>query len=175
MHLTREAPLAMLSLRADLNDRSLVEDISRAAITPVPAPMMVSESAEVTLAWMAPDELLILCLAGRKDTLVSSIRGGSDGANLLLTDVSDMRERFALTGGQVREVLARLTPADVSPRALPVGMIRRTRIGQVSAAFWLRGEDEAQLLCFRSVGDYVETLLTTTVAHASPIGLYTQK
>ena len=92
--------------------------------------------------------------------------------DLLITDVSDIRVQFTLTGGPVREVLARLTPADVAPKALPSGMFRRSRLGQAAAAFWLSEAGEAHILCFRSVSDYMADLLQNAAKYAVPIGLY---
>ncbi len=35
----------------------------------------------------------------------------------------------------------------------------RDHMGQVAVAFWLNAEDEAELICFRSVADHVEQFL----------------
>jgi sarcosine oxidase, subunit gamma len=169
---TRVALPGMLALRANLADRSLMEDLGRAAGQTVPPALTISQGGEVSIAWMAPDEVLIFCPESRKESLIASLRAVSDGAEVLITDVSDMRIGFELQGGPLREILARITPADVSAKALPVGRFRRSKIGQVAAAFWLSGEDRAHVIAFRSVADYVEDVLKNAAGHAAPLGIH---
>ena len=68
----------------------------------------------------------------------------------------------------VREVLARLTPADRHPDSFKAGQVRRTRLSQVAGAIWMT-EDGAQVLAFRSVAGYVHDLLTNAAA-SGPVG-----
>ena len=74
--------------------------------------------------------------------------------------MSDARAYFRLTGpaAALNETLARLAPVDV-PR-LEVGEIRRTRLAQVAAAFWMPAPGTIELFCFRSVAQYAKDLLT---------------
>ena len=90
----------------------------------------------------------------------------------LVTDVSDARAMFELRGGGLRDVLAKLTPADMSAAALPPGELRRSRLAQVPAAFWLRSETAAQVICFRSVARYVFDLLKTAAQPGSAVGFH---
>ena len=46
---------------------------------------------------------------------------------------------------------------DASPQIAP-DEVRRSRLAQVAGAFWREG-DGWRIVCFRSVGTYVETLL----------------
>ena len=57
---------------------------------------------------------------------------------------------------------------DLSPAGFGPGEIRRTRLGQVAAAFWLTGEDAFELVCFRSVGGFVHDWLNTAAAASLP-------
>jgi sarcosine oxidase subunit gamma len=92
------------------------------------------------------------------------------GEHALVADVSDARAHFTLEGESLREVLAKLAPGDMAPEAFPVGELRRTRLAQVSAAFWLREPAHAQVFCFRSVAGYVFDLLTVAADPASEVG-----
>ena len=170
---TRLEPDAMISFRARTFDKSLKDDISRVALCDVPADHRMTIGNEVAIAWMAPDEILLFCPATRRDALMGALKAASDGADVMVTDVSDARCHFALTGPNVREVMARLTPADVSPGALPVGTFRRSRVGQVAAAFWLSDEETINLLAYRSVADYVSEVLSFAAQHAAPLALFT--
>lgn len=162
----------MLSLRSRRFEHSLKDDMARVIMVDFPQPLQIAQGSDVALSWMAPDELLLLCPDHRTDQMRAALGELAGGTDVLITDVSDMRVRFSLSGQPLREVLARLTPADVSSEALPIGMFRRSRIGQVAAAFWLSADDQADVLCFRSVADYVEDVLTSAAAYAEPLGLY---
>ena len=87
-------------------------------------------------------------------------------------EVSDARAVFRLTGDldAAREVLAKLTPADLSPTAFGEGEVRRTKLGQVAAAFWIE-DGGITLVSFRSVAAYVFDLLSN--AAEQEVGYWT--
>jgi sarcosine oxidase subunit gamma len=65
--------------------------------------------------------------------------------------------------------MAKLAPADLNPDSFTLGDFRRTRLGQVAAAFWMRDEDTFEVICFRSVADYTFDLLAAS-AKAGAVG-----
>lgn len=121
------------------------------------------------LAWMSPDELLLL--VSEAAPALERIGAALDGVHHLAADVSDLRVQFRLHGTGTREVLAKLAPADLSPEGLPQGEIRRSQLGQVAAAFWQSGEDAFDVICFRSVGAYMQALLTDAIK-GGPVGYF---
>ena len=78
---------------------------------------------------------------------------------------------LSVAGQGARELIAKGAPVDMSPQAFGTGDLRRTRIGQVAAAFWL-GDDGFTLVCFRSVGAYVFDWLKASAAEGARPGLY---
>ena len=122
--------------------------------------------------WMSPDELLVLCAYGETEAKVASIGAALKDLHHLAANVSDARAVFRLTGegAAIREVLAKLSPADLRASGLPVGAVRRTRMAQVPAAFWFAGEGEAIVICFRSVADYVFGLLEQASKDSGVVG-----
>ena len=62
------------------------------------------------------------------------------GEHSLAVNVSDARSIFTLMGKGVREVIAKGSPADMSVEGLPLGEMRRSRLGQIAVAFWLTKE-----------------------------------
>ncbi|MFW2545003.1 sarcosine oxidase subunit gamma [Primorskyibacter sp. 2E107] len=165
-------PMGMITLRGDLS----ASDIRRAATdvtsVDIPSQRRASIDAERGILWMAPDELLVLCAYAEAPEAVERMTAALTGTHALVANVSDARAVFRITGPQVREVLAKLSPADLSPEGLPVGQVKRTRLAQVAAAFWLNTEEEAQLICFRSVADYVMGLLKTSAHPASAVDFF---
>jgi sarcosine oxidase subunit gamma len=161
----------MLAIKGALGDSDLRSVIAGATGAEPPAALGVARSDTATLLWMAPDELLALADPRDGDVVLDGLRSGGADLHMLVKDVSDMRAGFVVEGAAARDVLARLTPADVSPAALPPGRVRRTRLGQVAAALWLPEEGQADVLCFRSVADYVRDLLEDAAA-SEPLGLH---
>ncbi|WP_237220172.1 sarcosine oxidase subunit gamma [Salipiger sp. CCB-MM3] len=154
-------PCGMVSLRGAFDHPAFAGPVEVLAGCALPGRWQVSGTAERGLLWMSPDELLLLLPHGEAAEAARRLQAELDdaGAHALVLDVSDMRVRLSLTGGCLRETLARLTPTNMAPAAFPVGALRRTRLSQAAAAIWLVSEEEAQIFAFRSVADYVFRLL----------------
>ncbi|WP_136441333.1 sarcosine oxidase subunit gamma [Pacificoceanicola onchidii] len=165
-------PMGMITLRGDL----AATDLRRAATAPTGVEMPQMREASTAdgkgILWMSPDEVLVLCAYADVPGTVQSMTDALVGTHALVANVSDARAVFRLTGANVREVLAKLSPADLSPEGLPLGEVKRTRMAQVPAAFWLESEEEATVICFRSVADYVMGLLKTAAHPASAVGFF---
>lgn len=145
----------MIALRGDLGSQGIAGAVKTATGLSLPAMRAVQFGAGGGVAWMSPDEVLLFCDYAAADDLVARLETDLAGQHALAVNLSDARARFTLTGRGVREVLAKGSPADLSPAALPVGEMRRTRLGQVAAGIWLSDEQTADLICFRSVGGFV--------------------
>lgn len=167
--ITRLGPTGMVTLRADLADAEITETITSAGFE-VPG---MRQKAGPSL-WMSPDEVMILTAYESAEAQVSVLQTALKGKHSFVVNVSDARTAFHLKGPDavLRDVLAKLTPADLRPDALSVGEVRRTRLAQVAAAFWFEGEGSAQLICFRSVSDYVFELLKNAAAEDSAVGYF---
>lgn len=120
---------------------------------------LIVASGDKALAWMSPDELLLLLPHDGVTAMLSQISQSLQGVHYLAVDVSDARGLFAVSGPGAREVIAKLSPADLHPDSFGPGQFRRSRLGQVAAAFWLDDAAEINVICFRSVADYVLALL----------------
>ena len=155
VRIERLADQGMITIRGDLDAPEFTKALS---LTPPKARQITG--GDVPLAWMSPDELLALCPNDAVAGHIARLSKALEGQHHLLADVSDARAVFRLIGEDraVREVLAKLSPADLRPESLPHGEIRRTRLAQIAAAFWLDA-DGATLICFRSVARYAEDIL----------------
>ncbi len=162
-------PRGMITLKGDLDHASFAKACKAATGLAVPNARQVTSTGDMAVAWMAPDEVIILVPRADVPTALAKVDKALAGSHYLAVDVSDARAVIAVEGAGVREVLARLTPADMHPDALPAGEIRRTRLGQVAAAFWLQGAETAEVICFRSFAAYVFDLLANA-ASGAPVG-----
>ena len=146
----------MLSLRADLGSKTLYKTLNSKGFD-VPAQRQIAVGAEGSVAWMGPDELLILCDYAAAPALQSALAEALAAEHALVTNVSDARAVFRVAGEKADQVLQKLCPVDLP--ALKPGEIRRTRAAQVAVALWRSGEGEITLVSFRSVAGYVMGLL----------------
>ncbi len=141
----------MVTLKADLSNKTTRAAIKKILGVAVPRQRRISGN----VAWMAPDELLVILPDGADAEALAERLNAEIKAPVLAVDVSDARAVFSLKGSKSREVLAKGAPVDLSVEGFEVGDIRRTRLGQVAVAFWLEAEDEITLVCFASLKDFV--------------------
>ncbi|NNE81882.1 MAG: sarcosine oxidase subunit gamma [Silicimonas sp.] len=164
----------MITLRGDFASTSFQNAVTGVSGVNFPGKGEVNSVGDRGLAWMSPDELLMIVPYDQTNAALAEITENLGEEHHLAVNVSDARAVFRLrgNGNVIREVLAKLTPADLRVAALPTGRVRRTRLSQVPAAFWFSAEDEATLICFRSVAEYVFGLLRQSAAEGSEIGYF---
>ncbi|KAE9631529.1 sarcosine oxidase subunit gamma [Parasedimentitalea maritima] len=162
----------MITLRGDLSSAKLKDAVKSATGAAMPVSGKVELSEDGGLCWMSPDELLVLVRYEEVEAKLAEINAGLKGEHALAANVSDARAVFRVSGEGAREVLAKLCPVDMSVDAFVPGQFRRTRMAQVAAAFWLDHDETFHIVCFRSVADYVFTLLSTAAQPQSEVGVY---
>ena len=162
----------MITIRGDMDQIGAVA--SKATGAAAPETRAIAHAGDKSIAWMSPDELLVLCAYDAADALVEELEAALAGSHALVCNVSDARACLQVTGDSaaIRETLAKLAPVDMDPDQFKPGEMRRTRFAQVAAAFWLVSETEARVVCFRSVGDYVFNLLKTSAAPGAEVGVF---
>ena len=165
-------PQGMITLRGNLSDAKIKAAVKKHTGTDCPDVRTINRNGAISTAWMSPDELLILCAYRDANALTAAIQKTLGKTHSLVANVSDARAQFTVTGADVREVLAKLTPADVSAGAFSVGEVRRSRLAQVAGAFWLDSEDQLQVICFRSVAQYVFDVLKTSSTPGGQVGYF---
>jgi sarcosine oxidase subunit gamma len=163
---TEAGLIGMISIRGDLTSKTLLKALKAQGLS-MPAPRQIVTSAGVSLAWMSPDELLLICdhseAAQRAQTLTEAL----EKTHALVCNVSDARALFRIQGAKPDQVIMKLSPADIA--TLPTGEMRRTRFAQVAVAFWRSAPDEISLICFRSVAGYVQGLLEASARPGSEL------
>lgn len=173
VRVAKAEPRGMVTLRGDLGSAPLARALKAAVGVEVPGQRRMAMAAGRGALWMSPDEVLLVMPHGQAGAAVAGLSAALAAEHHLAADVSDARAVFRLTGdlAVVREVLARLTPADMSPEAFGPGEVRRTKLGQVAAAFWIE-DDGVTVVCFRSVAAYVFDLLAGAAAPGAPVGYW---
>ena len=172
-HITQAQAQGMITLRGDLSTSAVKNAATGVAAVDMPARGQANCVEDRGIAWMSPDELLVLCPYDTVEANVDKMRATLGDAHALAVDVSDARATFLVEGTHAREVLAKLAPVDLAPDAFVPGMFRRTRLAQVPAAFWMRDAQTFQIVCFRSHAHYVHDLLKTAAAPGSAVEFFT--
>lgn len=159
--ITRRDPLRMITLRCDLAAPPLAEALDRATGLGIPDVRRIETGPRGAVAWMSPDELLLMLAPDAVPGACAGIAQGLPGTHHLAVDVSDARAVFRLAGPGARRLCAGGAPVDLDPRAFAPGDFRRTRLGQVAVALWMPEPDVIDLMCFRSVAGFVEIWLAS--------------
>jgi len=169
----RDAGLrGMIAVRGDLTSAALKDAATGVAGVDFPDRGGANCLGEKGLLWMSPDEILVLCPYAEAPAALDRIQTALAGQHHLAADVSDARALFLVEGPRAREALAKLTPADLSPEAFGPGRVRRTRLAQVPAAFWMRDAQTFEVICFRSVAGYAFDILSLAAAEGGEVGYF---
>lgn len=169
--ISEAAPQGMITIRGDFGASELVDAIATTGCA-VPEPRQITHAGDVSVAWMSPDELLVLCPFHEVSQRLAALSQALASTHALVANVSDARAMFRVSGPATRDVIAKLAPVDMSRAVFVPGMIRRTRLAQVAAAFHLRDDETCEIVCFRSVAQYVFDLLKSVSRQGSEVGFH---
>ena len=161
--------VGMITLRGDLASEGVAKAVKAATGADMPGQGEIIEGAKGRAGWMSPDELLLIVDHAKAADVVAAASKSLAKEHALVVNVSDARAVYRVTGDAVREVLAKLSPADTA--AMVPGQIRRTRIAQIPAAFYLTDEKTAELICFRSVAQYAFDILKDAAMSGGEVGV----
>lgn len=167
--ITEVALQGMITLRGDLSKAAVKKAATSVAGVDMPTQGHANMNGDRGIAWMSTDELLVLCAYDSVAPELAKMTKALGKAHSLAVDVSDARASFTVSGPNARDVMAKLVPVDLSKDAFKVGMFRRTRMAQVAAAFWMTDDETFQIVCFRSVGQYVFDVLKVAAQTGSEV------
>lgn len=170
--ITELGVMGMITLRGDLSAKPVQKAAMAASGTKMPEQRQCLTDGDKSIAWMSPDELLIICAYGDAHATLDGLMAALSKTHALAVNVSDARAVFEVRGPHAREVMAKVSPVDLDPSQFTTGLIRRTRIAQVPAAFWMPQEDVFRVVCFRSVAQYVFDVLSIAAQPGSEVGAF---
>jgi sarcosine oxidase subunit gamma len=162
----------MVTLRGDLSSSKLKSAVKKVAGVDLPEVRTAAAKGDTGLAWMSPDELLVMAPYSKAGAVVAELDKALKGEHFLAVNVSDARAVFEIKGADVREVMAKLSPVDMAPGSFSAGDFRRTRMAQAAAAFWMVDNETIRIICFRSVADYVFGLLKDAAEPGGEVGFF---
>ena len=169
--ITRADARGMITLRGDLSSAKMKKAVKAVTGQAVPKSGQFLGNSDMGVAWMSPDELLLIVPYDNVAESIASVNTALDKTHFLAVDVSDARAVFTVSGDGARDVLARLCPVDLHPESFVLGQARRTRLAQIAAAFWMH-DGGFDVVCFRSVGDYAHGVLTRAATTGEKTGFF---
>ena len=170
--ITDAGPTGMITLRGDLASDAVRDAVQQSVGLGLPAQRQALMGEDTAALWMSPDEVLLILPYAQVTDALAAIDAALAGQHFLAVDVSDGRSHLHVAGTGARETLAKLCPVDLSEDAFGPGMVRRTRMAQIAAAFWLDASGTFHLICFRSVSDYAFNILKTAAKPGGEVGVY---
>ncbi|WP_412550291.1 sarcosine oxidase subunit gamma [Shimia sp. MIT910701] len=162
----------MITVRGDLSSKEMAAAVTAATGAAVPEVRKVTSGNTGAVAWMSPDELLVVVDYEAANTTVATLTDALKDSHALVANVSDARAVFRLSGDSSRDVLAKLAPVDFAKDAFGAGDIRRSRIAQVPAAVWGNEDGSFEVICFRSVAQYVFDVLKVSAQPGGEVGFH---
>ncbi len=105
------------------------------------------QAGTITLSCVAPGRYI--ASSGRDASLARRLTTSLQGV-AAVTDQSDLWEIFALTGPNVRELLARTIPIDLTPDRFRIGDLALTRAGHLDVRVWRTAEQDYEVAIVRS-------------------------
>ncbi len=131
------------------------------------ATISVKSGKAALVVWMSTDELLLVVDYDKAEAITAKLSKALAGEHHMAVNVSDARAVFRLSGAGAREVIAKGAPVDMSRGVFGKSEVRRSRIGQVAAAFWSLDGENFDLVCFRSVGAFMFDWLSNAAREGS--------
>ena len=154
---------AVIIVKAGFAKRSTRQLIESVIDLKYPSVGGITLGRKTSLGWMSSDECGVITKTQNVASLIKKIEIKIKRESFLCLDMSDSRYCFELSGKGWREILAKGSPVDVSDGKLKLGVLRRTRIGNLAVAFWMTDDKTVRLICMRSVSDFMREWLKTAV------------
>lgn len=164
--------VGMVTVRGDFASAAFRSAVTDATGADLPEMRRFVSTEGGGVGWMSPDELLLVCAYEDAPRLAARLSDALAGEHHLAVDVSDARTALRIEGEGARELIAKGAPVDMAPGAFGPGDLRRSRLGQVAAAFWLDESGVFTLVCFRSVGRYVFDWLKASASDGARPGMF---
>lgn len=149
--------LGHINLRGNPDDAGFADACARVLGASLPVvPNTVAEGESVIVAWLGPDEWLVLTEVDAQDGLAAELRAALGEVHSAVTDVTGGQTVIAVHGRRAADVLAKGTPLDLHPRVFGAGCCAQTLVAK-SAAFIrvLEPGDAFEIVVRRSFADYL--------------------
>ncbi|GAA0685497.1 sarcosine oxidase subunit gamma [Kitasatospora atroaurantiaca] len=168
----REIPfLTQLNLRLSPGSEAAarVAEALGAALPTEPNTVSVTESGDLRLLWLSPDEWLVVGPDGCAPQTEGHIRTALQGEHASLVDVSANRTTLELSGPGARTVLETGCALDLHPRTFVPGRCAQTLVSKVNVVLdQVDAEPRYRLLVRGSFAQYLADWLLDAMSRTNP-------
>jgi sarcosine oxidase subunit gamma len=141
VRLAERPGLGKIDLHGDPYGRGFMAAVSRVLDLLLPnEPCTSAARDQIGALWLGPDQWLLTCPAAEVPGLLAALREALTGVHAAITDVSDGRVAFHITGPSAREVLAKGCALDLHPRAFPPGRCAQSLLAKAAVLIHLVDE-----------------------------------
>ena len=152
LELKQRPPYGAFDVRLDIRQAgALVANVLGA---PLPEANTWSAAPNAEILWQAFDEWLVITRDGQQNALAAAVRRSLGAVRHAVTDVSDLRATFVLSGEHARAVLQKGCAADLHPRVFRDSSCVTTALARVRVTL-RRVSDGYEALVERSYADYL--------------------
>ncbi|MEM6988806.1 MAG: sarcosine oxidase subunit gamma family protein [Pseudomonadota bacterium] len=113
----------------------------------------------VRVLCVGPDEWLLHLALDKVAAEIDRLQHALTGQHAAVVDVSDYYTVLELSGVHTRDVLAKLTPLDVTAEAMPTGANQQTRMAKCSVLLMMQSDHCARLQVRWSHAEYLRDYL----------------
>ena len=155
IEIVQRDPIACVDLRGSPADGTFMRAV--ASVTDVAPPVQPCTSISGlfgSILWLGPDEWLIASESQAGDEIAARLRQALAGIPAAVTDVSDARIIYVLTGENARKVLARGCSIDFHPREFPSGRCVQTLLAKTHVLIHARAAHAFEVHVPRSFAQY---------------------
>jgi sarcosine oxidase subunit gamma len=130
--IAERAGFTRIDLRGDPGAPRFLQAAGQVLGVPLPlAPGSSVAGDETTVLWMGPDEWLVTTAHRGPEELAAQLGTALEGLHAAVTDVSEARVVFRVSGPAARELLAKGCSLDLHPRAFGPGACAQTLLARI--------------------------------------------
>ena len=146
-----------INLRGDSADETFQAEVERVIGARAPIKSnAVSRVGDTLVAWLGPDEWLVVSPPDVKDGLAAKLQEALTGLHVSVNDISGGQTIIRLRGARARDVLSKGCPVDLHPRAFGAGQCAQSHIAKSNALIiQLDDTPTYDVIVRRSFADYL--------------------
>ena len=148
-------PIACVNLRGQPGDVRFMRAVS--SVTDVPPPLEACTAVSGlfgSILWLGPDEWLVVSESQAGEEIAARLRQALRGIASAVTDVSDARVVYTVSGENARDLLAKGCSIDLHPRAFGPGRCVQTLLAKAAVLIHARALQSFEIHVARSFADY---------------------
>jgi sarcosine oxidase subunit gamma len=147
--------LGHLNLRGNPGDDEFMADAEAVLGQLLPTEANTFTEDEQRVYWLGPDEWLVLAQAAETGALREELEQSLESVHAAVNDQSGGQIAIRISGGDVRELLAKGCTLDFHPGAFRPGMCAQSGLAKASVLIGCLDDDRFEIVVRRSFSDYL--------------------